>query len=61
MSNTNQKRYWTVDAENLDGEFYTVLSNYYGTYEEASSQVNFYIDKIESELGLIFKIEFIAK
>lgn len=61
MNDNNQKRHWDVEAENDEGEFYTVLSNYYGTYEEASSQVNFDLDKIEEELGLFFKIEFIAK
>lgn len=61
MNENNQKRHWDVEAENDEGEFYTVLSNYYGTYEEASNQVNFDLHKIEEELGLFFKIEFIAK
>jgi hypothetical protein len=33
MNDNNQKRHWDVEAENDEGEFYTVLSNYYGTYE----------------------------
>lgn len=62
MSNLNhQKRHWTIEVTNLNGDIYTILDNYCGTYEEASAEVNLKAYQIENEIGLIFKLEFIAK